>query len=186
MEPTAEGIFQSTLPRGERPSRPPDGSRSNDFNPRSHEGSDCHQIGAVCNLYAISIHAPTRGATRCSYSRKQRKVYFNPRSHEGSDGAGSDRHYLHGISIHAPTRGATEVDRRVYPHLFRFQSTLPRGERLVMWAMETFDGQFQSTLPRGERQVDAAALNIFVLFPKISIHAPTRGATWQRNIISAM
>ena len=37
----------------------------NDFNPRSHEGSDLHPSEAPAHK-AISIHAPTRGAT--SYS----------------------------------------------------------------------------------------------------------------------
>ena len=78
------------------------------FNPRSHEGSDSgyyHQGDRSC----ISIHAPTRGATRrrlrlllhpvefqstlprgerrcTSNKRSMHRAYFNPRSHEGSDG----------------------------------------------------------------------------------------------------
>ena len=65
--PRMQGIdqkeFQSTLPRGERLSR----SlvvlyELLDFNPRSHEGSDCARRAVVSLM-----------------------VYFNPRSHEGSD-----------------------------------------------------------------------------------------------------
>ena len=145
---------------------------------------------------SISIHAPTRGATR---SRK--------------NGSGQRR-----ISIHAPTRGAT-LCAFPLPDPYIFQSTLPRGERLVSsWdtlitsvhfnprshegsdaelrnnpvhlrnfnprshegSDNTFTNgnpiriQFQSTLPRGERryyQVPTAPV------PAISIHAPTRGAT---------
>ena len=59
-------------------------------------------------LPLISIHAPTRGATR---SRK--------------NGSGQRR-----ISIHAPTRGAT-LCAFPLPDPYIFQSTLPRGERLV-------------------------------------------------------
>ena len=55
-----------------------------DFNPRSHEGSDNKQHG-VFRKVVISIHAPTRGATRCSYKLTNMSL----------------------ISIHAPTRGAT-------------------------------------------------------------------------------
>ena len=33
-----------------------------DFNPRSHEGSDSISFD-ICTMTAISIHAPTRGAT---------------------------------------------------------------------------------------------------------------------------
>ena len=35
--------------------------------------------------YSISIHAPTRGATRISMSGLDMHKNFNPRSHEGSD-----------------------------------------------------------------------------------------------------
>ena len=57
--------FQSTLPRGERPQPTHYISKSyTDFNPRSHEGSDCTYNNINKNRYFISIHAPTRGATR--------------------------------------------------------------------------------------------------------------------------
>ena len=36
--------FQSTLPRGERPCAPDTWTISGNFNPRSHEGSDCISI----------------------------------------------------------------------------------------------------------------------------------------------
>ena len=76
------------------------------FNPRSHKGSD--DLPAVClPPSGISIHAPTRGATRFRLREPQFPVNFNPRSHKGSD-AGACRR----ISC---------VDI--------FQSTLPQGER---------------------------------------------------------
>ena len=77
--------FQSTLPRGERPYtagyQPMD---SENFNPRSREGSD-------------SIFD---SASNC-------KVNFNPRSREGSDAASIIVFFCSSISIHAPARGAT-------------------------------------------------------------------------------
>ena len=98
------------------------------FNPRSHEGSDVSQLISVCflsefqstlprgerrywtsptaGLVKISIHAPTRGATRTV-----------------DDGGCSIF-----ISIHAPTRGATSATGKACK-LGIFQSTLPRGER---------------------------------------------------------
>ena len=112
-------LFQSTLPRGERrriasaPASPPA-----NFNPRSHEGSD----------------SPS---TRLSASRKN----FNPRSHEGSD----DRHgpfdVLRVISIHAPTRGAT-IRIAARAACGTFQSTLPRGERLRLFCVFVLDFYF--------------------------------------------
>ena len=99
-----------------------------DFNPRSHEGSDCSDCiydefipisihaptrGATIidltytEIGSISIHAPTRGATIALSVFSVPVRNFNPRSHEGSD---LDIYALIAeefISIHAPTRGAT-------------------------------------------------------------------------------
>ena len=58
--------------------------------------------------------------------------------------------------------------------MFSFQSTLPRGERLCFFLPINNMGTFQSTLPRGERHQQLAALAEGY---KVSIHAPTRGAT---------
>ena len=56
--------------------------------------------------------------------------YFNPRSHEGSDTSQSSQ------------KGGENI----------FQSTLPRGERLLVDVTCTKIQKFQSTLPRGERR----------------------------------
>ena len=53
---------------------------------------------------------------------------FNPRSREGSDQA-----------------------KTLPEHTLKFQSTLPRGERLARLESNLFFLIFQSTLPRGER-----------------------------------
>ena len=99
--------FQSTLPRGERPSSGIWLSSPFHFNPRSHEGSDLPECAGGTDQVSISIHAPTRGATREQEKRVEQLK----------------------ISIHAPTRGAT-VERVRFILINRFQSTLPRGERL--------------------------------------------------------
>ena len=81
-------IFQSTLPREERRAKrtclPKEPS---DFNPRSHERSDPQPTPLVCPPTFISIHAPTRGATKSTALLK----------------------LIRKISIHAPTRGATRT-----------------------------------------------------------------------------
>ena len=99
----------------------------------------------------ISIHAPTRGATKPCRVKHQNIPNFNPRSHKGSDWAdcqcldavanfnprshkGSDdlRLYCYlspSISIHAPTRGATLYAFHDCWNYIEFQSTLPEGER---------------------------------------------------------
>ena len=149
------------------------------FNPRSHEGSD-PEAPVAGGVSQISIHAPTRGATHT-----QRALSSTFR-----------------ISIHAPTRGATFdfdyedcIDEKFQSTLprgerpkrptakaggYKFQSTLPRGERRGSrtWARQ-YKSLFQSTLPRGERLYEY--VDIYALYV-ISIHAPTRGATFSATI----
>ena len=57
----------------------------------------------------ISIHAPTRGATSDMLITTQNLGNFNPRSHERSDGRREAEQRETLISIHAPTRGATKA-----------------------------------------------------------------------------
>ncbi len=105
---TFVGRFQSTLPRGERRNcnfhvTPP----YNNFNPRSHEGSDSN--------YRLE---------------QEGERYFNPRSHEGSD-------YFCSISSSCSSgfqstlpRGERPTSTISHCNKQQFQSTLPRGERL--------------------------------------------------------
>ena len=119
------------------------------FNPRSHERSDVTILSACIPLF-ISIHAPTRGATR-------------------SAGCVS---CTMNISIHAPTRGATNKQCQIQ-QIQLFQSTLPREERrrvcVDMRRLLYFN-------PRSHERSDQIVCVVFV-FISISIHAPTRGAT---------
>ena len=99
--------YKSTLPRRERPCCVAYFSRRTYFNPRSHEGSDAVSAkNSPTELYfnprshegsdengmniitqaGISIHAPTKGATRDRKQVDDSDYHFNPRSHEGSDG----------------------------------------------------------------------------------------------------
>ena len=78
----------------------------------------------------ISIHAPTRGATRTIHTPL----------------------VLTRISIHAPTRGATQYYEYVVSPS-EFQSTLPQGERQFCHTLHLLYGIFQSTLPQGERHI---------------------------------
>ena len=118
--------FQSTLPRGERQQRDQRHSRNCYFNPRSHEGSDYSRLWAlllhqyfnprshegsdsisfdICTMTAISIHAPTRGATEVDPAK----------------------YYDQGISIHAPTRGATRRFLKFSPEQGNFNPRSHEG-----------------------------------------------------------
>ena len=146
-------LFQSTLPREERPDEFKSYIENEHFNPRSHERSDYF----------------TPNKNRLTH------VYFNPRSHERSDHCSlyhlsvlqlfqstlpreerlvmdiQQANYLN-ISIHAPTRGATGTSIPYTSKMRVISIHAPtRGATFSV---------FHGTNP----------LNI-------SIHAPTRGAT---------
>ena len=83
------------------------------------------------------------------------------------------------ISIHAPTRGATGVTR-VKNYGSKFQSTLPREERLQALPLSDRLCHFN---PRSHERSDTARQPGGYLCI-ISIHAPTRGATTSVEALS--
>ncbi len=169
-------MFQSTLPRGERPAVcRTDRPATAGFNPRSRAGSDgiesltCqrltmfqstlprgerHRIGySSTRLSTVSIHAPARGATASIVITSAQHACFNPRSRAGSDH----------IDV---------VHRAVHAE---FQSTLPRGERraascTVIVASACFN-------PRSRAGSDRMLCRNRFIAVHVSIHAPARGAT---------
>ena len=142
-----------------------------DFKPCSHEGSDPQkwyknnsqrvsihvpimgattEIAQICPLVRVSIHAPTKGALMSPTLRIS--CSFNPSSHEGSD-------------------SAINVDKA---EVSMFQSTLPRRERLFVWArIKGDDGVSIHAPTKGATQRQ----NVGIPDRWVSIHAPTKGAT---------
>ena len=105
-------LFQSTLPREER--RYPHGLQSllfHNFNPRSHERSDIPAGSFHCCLHYISIHAPTRGATKNLAATHESTIFQSTLPRE-------ERLRLTAAKLETGL----------------FQSTLPREERLVTLA----------------------------------------------------
>ena len=168
-------LFQSTLPRGERPTTERARQQLDNFNPRSHEGSDARkptdkQLFKIFQstlprgerqkpklryraLKGFQSTLP-RGERPCrSQEEVPRMVYFNPRSHEGSDGAVKRCVLPDEISIHAPTRGATllpmfdNISDDISIHAPTRGATIDRGHIHSHFIV------FQSTLPRGERRL---------------------------------
>ena len=116
------------------------------FNPRSHKGSD--KVGnTLRESVFISIHAPTRGATVADLSefwsgqrfqstlpqgeRQCGITLYGPPTdisiHAPTRGATGDKLNNNAdnlISIHAPTRGATAILHKI-PYLFYFIFTNP-------------------------------------------------------------
>ena len=130
-----------------------------------------------CSQLGISIHAPTRGATFYNLCSPLLLENFNPRSHERSDHIPLKPFYT--VCIYFNPRSHERSDasslHRRYP--LRFQSTLPREERRLLTRTSNITRLFQSTLPREERH---QAYYYLMQATIISIHAPTRGATYLR------
>ena len=104
-------IFQSTLPRGERLYYTLAKIKYNNFNPRSHEGSDLDNL-IEAGIYKISIHAPARGATRPIISGRSSSTFQS-----------------------TLPRGERRYTNQLCCCETQFQSTLPRGERLLQGQM---------------------------------------------------
>ena len=122
----------------------------------------------------ISIHAPTRGATKVAcylatlikfqstlpreerpvrrYSLPLISVNFNPRSHERSDNIQNLTFALtKRFQSTLPREERHVLDIYIYDMCI-FQSTLPREERRKKQSYNVRNRQFQSTLPREERR----------------------------------
>ncbi len=97
---------------------------------------------------------------------------FDPRSRAGSDSTTGRRGRSPKVSIHAPVRGATS--RSSLPtSALQFRSTLPCGERPCKSARHGAETGFD---PRSRAGSDAGRQDP-LRRPRVSIHAPVRGAT---------
>ncbi len=145
--------FQSTLPRRERRwlGLPHTYFVTVSIHAPTKGATDqvIHSVAAVL----VSIHAPTKGATMPAKRYRPDKDGFNPRSHEGSDAgnirAGTGRGGFNPRSH----EGSDQTDRL----------------RLL---------QFICFNPRSHEGSDIKALLRRCFFNTVSIHAPTKGATW--------
>ena len=99
--------FQSTRPRGARPTKGRYKWSSSTFQSTRPRGARLRQEPKR-HERPVSIHAPARGATTGTVQRPRSCKCFNPRARAGRDRASRranerDQH----VSIHAPARGAT-------------------------------------------------------------------------------
>ena len=107
----------------------------------------------MTNSVKISIHTPTKGATRLHLCLLLLFQYFNPHSHEGSD--------VSSISAVVNVNDFNPHSHEGSDVLYQFLIFCKKG--------------FQSTLPRRERQI---LLYFLIKLSLISIHTPTKGATY--------
>ena len=147
----AQLVFQSTLPRRERPDNTSvPRIHPHHFNPRSREGSDIRSGRGGQAVAHFNPRSREGSDNSSSHSCRQIKN-FNPRSREGSDGDQAVFTPVSVISIHAPVKGATRH----------------AGRRCCR------TGYFN---PRSREGSDAHTLAGFG-GAAISIHAPVKGAT---------
>ena len=166
--------FQSTHPHGVRPCSRIPVLCIGCFNPRTHTGCDDY-LKAICKwaikfqsthphgvrppLYFSIIQAVVFQSTHPHGVRLRGIILiypsgcFNPRTHTGCDCL--------------EDYGANVIDR--------FQSTHPHGVRHRYILKDAGWDKFQSTHPHGVRRSYAPFTNSNLL---VSIHAPTRGATY--------
>ena len=142
--------FQSTFPRGERPSRSSMNPNYKYFNPRSRVGNDQVRSGSIQQV-AISIHVPAWGTTK------------------PGDKYTADKQ----ISIHVPAWGTTEKRQRLFKGLL-FQSTFPRGERHTGIFILNISAYFN---PRSRVGNDMSRYLTGGGTVHISIHVPAWGTT---------
>ena len=148
--PATFRLFQSTHPHGVRLHQHYAFYTYYRFNPRTHTGCDIIGIVRQCNLQ-VSIHAPTRGATGCSSRRWCAWASFNPRTHTGCD----------------------DFPPNVITPARLFQSTHPHGVRRCTRRVNKSSSGFN---PRTHTGCDSD-IQQYISRLRVSIHAPTRGAT---------
>ena len=133
----------------------------------------------VSGKMAISIHAPTRGATIDAINEWKQMLFqstlpqgerrrvialahiiknFNPRSHKGSDTDVVAEQVGFCISIHAPTRGATSISSGIFSNPSISIHAPTRGATEIPDLEGAIYALFQSTLPQGERRCSCRIL----------------------------
>ena len=174
--------FRSTPPREGRPAPTWKGRLPSGFDPRPHARGD-PQRRTGCGR-AVSIHAPTRGATT-EADRSRNRRCNRVSIHAPTRGATAIRpsRVVRNVSIHAPTRGATQTRMAVRSAQVSIHAPT-RGATGRRRGREIAE-QFRSTPPREGRRMahrDAPTRGATTGVRQwrrsaVSIHAPTRGAT---------
>ena len=144
-----------------------------DFNPRTHVG--CDTCPAAPGRPRTNFNPRTHvGCDFFGSPARIRPSHFNPRTHVGCDLA-CEASLPGGESFQSTHPRGVRQGRNRHPYQPRtFQSTHPRGVRLTSINRLITYILFQSTHPRGVRRGTSRWILLNI---KISIHAPTWGAT---------
>ena len=168
-------LFQSTLRRTERRHVSKQHSRALTFQStlRRTERQSMLASSPFLRLFQSTLRRTERPSPNFISS----KMYcdFNPRSDERSDGIILALITSILISIHAPTNGATVSGQALMSALQNFN---PRSDERSDRQGKAGDVHISDFNPRSDERSDDNANFVAIRF-KISIHAPTNGATHQ-------
>ena len=147
--------FQSTLLQEERPGRSAVCRAGMYFNPRSYKRSDIHFIQIPYITDYFNPRSYKRSDWRCHLLLYYNMIFQSTLLQE-------ERRHLFRDSLHT----SVHFNPRSYKRSDNYQHNLLRRNPI-----------FQSTLLQEERRLPTLIWDIFII---ISIHAPTRGATFLR------
>ena len=128
----------------------------------------------VARHRVVSIHAPAGGATPSAGKKKPPCARFNPRARGGRD-KGTVWAIKRILSFNPRARGGRDkAPSRIWTHQLLFQSTRPRGARLLRRPALLAVELVSIHAPAGGATIgEMRAAGI----PDVSIHAPAGGAT---------
>ena len=166
-------VFQSTSPREGRPHLSWTFRWASMFQSTPPREGRLRLTLALVRYKDVSIHAPTRGATRLALYIQCWCSGFNPRHHTRGDDVLVVHHLQLHVSIHAPARGATSHNK-LFDKLKEVSIHAPtRGATWLVrqrpWSQLCFN-------PRPHARGDIW-WQVICAWSCVSIHAPTRGAT---------
>ena len=156
-------MFQSTHPHGVRHSLLTKFAIMVSFNPRTHTGCDFSSSEVARKLTDVSIHAPTRGATRQSTRTKPNKKFQSTHPH------GVRQRYIDGIR-----------------QMLMFQSTHPHGVRQARSRRVWLRVWFQSTHPHGVRRRGVTFRYVLLFCFNPRTHTGCDAKYLQNNFIQSM
>ena len=137
--------------KGATAMRQRDRGKTGYFNPRSREGSDLSCKAIITHRYTISIHAPAKGATcGCDHVAPDNVISIHAPA-KGATLTGLAHLLADVISIHAPAKGATRNRRSRTGCTPNFNPRSREGSDIRSTAAPGAPIRFQSTLPRRER-----------------------------------
>ena len=144
-------VFQSTLPRRERPFFVPRMRGENIFQSTLPQRERQNHSSRLIQWTKFQSTLPQRERPHCS-KLKPEITDFNPRSRKGSDCVGRTKMTDMNISIHAPAKGATVVKPALPELVGNFNPRSREGSDYLLSFRHLSQSPFQSTLPRRERR----------------------------------